>query len=136
VNEGLVLKTEATRFQPRPRISVRPIRRGNQISDTSRIRIEPGRLGKNLPRSFGQEQQRYYAREQRELAQIARQKEQARDQASAEADYLLHQHHRYADSVALLQIAIALAAVAALTRVRLIWFGFDDSWAGWRPSFS
>jgi len=79
-------------------------------------------LGKNPPRSFADEQQRY-AREQVELAQVARQKERARDQASAEADHLLHQHHRFADGVALLQVAIALAAIAALTRVRLVWFG-------------
>jgi hypothetical protein len=35
----------------------------------------------------------------------------------------LHQHHRFADSVALFQVAIALGAVAALTRMRLVWFG-------------
>jgi NAD(P)-dependent dehydrogenase (short-subunit alcohol dehydrogenase family) len=89
------------------------------VMDLSRAWVA---LGKNPPRSFGDEQQRY-AREQAELAQVARQKERVRDQKSAEADHLLHQHHRFADSVALLQVAIALAAVAALTRVRLIWFG-------------
>ena len=35
----------------------------------------------------------------------------------------MHQHHRFANSVALFQVAIALGAVAALTRVRLVWYG-------------
>jgi Domain of unknown function (DUF4337) len=36
---------------------------------------------------------------------------------------LLEQHHRFAASVALFQIAIALGAIAALTRVWLVWIG-------------
>jgi hypothetical protein len=35
----------------------------------------------------------------------------------------MHHHHRYAQAVALLQVAIALGAVAALTRRRAVWFG-------------
>jgi hypothetical protein len=35
----------------------------------------------------------------------------------------MHLHHRFANSVALFQVAIALGAVAALTRVRLVWYG-------------
>ena len=78
--------------------------------------------GKNPPARFSQEQQRY-AREQAELERLARDKEHQRDRKSTEADELLHQHHRFADSVALFQVAIALGAVAALTRMRLVWFG-------------
>ena len=40
---------------------------------------------------------------------------------SREADHLLHQHHGFANSVALFQVAIALGALAALTRNRAIW---------------
>jgi hypothetical protein len=36
---------------------------------------------------------------------------------------LIHRHHGYADAVALLQVAIALGAVSALSRIRLVWFG-------------
>jgi uncharacterized protein DUF4337 len=123
VNEALALKAEATRFQAEASdqwaaYQAKGIKSAIQAaSESSWIA-----LGKNPPRFFGDEQQRY-AREQAELAQVARQKERARDGASAEADHLMHQHHRFADSVALLQVAIALAAVAALTRVRLVWFG-------------
>jgi hypothetical protein len=123
VNEALALKAEATRLQAEASdqwaaYQAKGIKSAIQAASESAWIA----LGKNPPRSFGAEQQRY-AREQAELAQLARQKERARDGASAEADHLMHQHHRFADSVALLQVAIALAAVAALTRVRLIWFG-------------
>jgi Domain of unknown function (DUF4337) len=123
VNEALALKAEATRLQAEASdqwaaYQAKGIKSAIQAASESAWIA----LGKNPPRSFGDEQQRY-AREQAVLAQVARQKERARDQASAEADHLMHQHHRFADSVALLQVAIALAAVAALTRVRLIWFG-------------
>ena len=78
--------------------------------------------GKNPPPRFNQEQQRY-AREQAELERLAQDQEHQQDRKSAEADELLHEHHRFADSVALLQVVIALGAVAALTRMRLVWLG-------------
>jgi hypothetical protein len=123
VNEALGLKADATRLQAEASdqwaaYQAKGIKSAIQAASESAWIA----LGKNPPRFFGDEQQRY-AREQAELAQVARQKERARDRASAEADHLMHQHHRFADSVALLQVAIALAAVAALTRVRLVWFG-------------
>jgi hypothetical protein len=123
VNEALALKAEATRLQAEASdqwaaYQAKGIKSAIQAASESAWVA----LGKSPPRSFGDEQRRY-AREQAELSQVARQKERARDKASAEADHLMHQHHRFADSVALLQVAIALAAVAALTRVRLIWFG-------------
>jgi Domain of unknown function (DUF4337) len=123
VNEALALKAEAIRLQAEASdqwaaYQAKRIKSAIQAASESAWLA----IGKNPPRSFGYEQQRY-AREQAELAKVARQKERARDETSAEADHLMHQHHRFADSVALLQVAIALAAVAALTRVRLIWFG-------------
>ena len=77
-------------------------------------------MGKQPPASFSEERERY-AREQAEIERVARAKERERDEKSQEADHLLHRHHRFADSVALFQVAIALGAVAALARFRLIW---------------
>ena len=57
-----------------------------------------------------------------EIEKVAREKERERDEKSREADHLLHRHHRFADSVALFQVAIALGAVVALARFRFIWF--------------
>ena len=42
-------------------------------------------------------------------------------QQIAEAEHLLHRHHAFAASVAVLQVGIALGAIAALTRMRLAW---------------
>jgi len=53
---------------------------------------------------------------------VAREKEHQRDEKAAEAAHLLHKHHGHANSVALFQVAIALGAVAALSRNRWIWF--------------
>ena len=123
VNEALVLKTEATRLQAevsdqwaayQAKAIKSAIQQASELFWTT--------AGKSPPPRFSQEQQRY-AREQAELERLARDKEHERDRKSAEADELLHQHHRFADSVALLQVAIALGAVAALTRMRLVWLG-------------
>ncbi len=38
-----------------------------------------------------------------------------------EATGEMHKHHRFAYSVALLQVAIALGAVSALTRMKSVW---------------
>ena len=53
----------------------------------------------------------------------AQAREHERDAKSEEADHLLHRHHGFAKSLAIFQVAIALGAVAALTRNRLVWFG-------------
>ena len=64
-----------------------------------------------------------YAREQDGIRKEAEAKERERDEKSAEADHLLHRHHAFASAVALLQVSIALGALAALTRMRAVWIG-------------
>ena len=123
VNEALVLKTEATRLQAEASDQWAAYQaKGLKSAIQQASQLFWTASGKNPPPRFSQEQQRY-AREQAELERLARDKEHQRDRKSAEADELLHQHHRFADSVALFQVAIALGAVAALTRMRLVWFG-------------
>ena len=78
--------------------------------------------GKTPPAGVEQAIQRY-ASEQKAIEQAAREKEHERDEKSAEADHLLARHRRFANSVALIQVSIALGAVAALTRNRPIWMG-------------
>jgi len=123
VNEALVLKTEPTRLQAEASdqwaaYQAKAIK--SAIQQVSQLFWTAS--SKNPPPRFSQEQQRY-AREQAELERLAWDKEHQRDRKSVEADELLHEHHRFADSVALFQVAIALGAVAALTRMRLVWFG-------------
>jgi hypothetical protein len=123
VNEALVLKTDATRLQAEASdqwaaYQAKGIKSAIQQASESAWAA----LGKPPPASFDNERQRY-VREQLEIARVARDRERERDHKSAESERLLHAHHRFADSVALFQVAIALGAVAALTRMRLVWFG-------------
>ena len=123
VNEALVLKTEATRLQAEASdqwaaYQAKSIKAAvQQASESAWLAV-----GKDPPEQFDQEQQRY-GREQAQIEQVAREKERECDAKSAEADRLLYEHHHFADSVALFQVAIALGAVAALTRMRLVWYG-------------
>ena len=134
VNEALVLKTEATRLQAEASddwaaYQAKGIKSAvQQASESSWIA-----LGKQPPSSFADERQRY-AREQVAIEQVAHEKETERDKKSAEGDHLMHLHHRFANSVALFQVAIALGAVAALTRVRPVWYASIASRAQWRGS--
>jgi hypothetical protein len=123
VNEALVLKTEATRLQAEASdqwaaYQAKGIKSAIQLASESAWIA----AGKTPPPSFELERQRY-SREQADLTQIAHEKEHERDLKSLEADHLMHRHHRFANSVALFQVAIALGAVAALTRMRPVWYG-------------
>jgi hypothetical protein len=121
VNEALVLKTEATRLQAEASdqwayYQAKGIKAAvAEASATSWLA-----LGKPAPPQYAANQKRY-AEEQKEISKAAHEKEHERDAKSAEADHLLHRHHRFADTVALFQVSIALGAVAALTRSRLAW---------------
>jgi len=121
VNEALVLKTEATQLESEASDQWAAYQ-AKGIKGTIQSAIEATWLaaGKQPPPDLAEERDRY-AREQAELARFAHEKEAARDTRSAQAEHLLHQHHRFADSVALFQVAIALGAVAALTRISLVW---------------
>ena len=123
VNEALVLKTEAARLQAEASdqwafYQAKGLKAAVQeASSNSWIAI-----GKEPPAKYAEDQKRYRD-EQVEIKARAEEKERERDEKSKEADHLLHRHHGFANSVALFQISIALGAVAALTRNRLVWFG-------------
>ena len=123
VNEALVLKTESTRLQAEASdqwtfYQAKGIKAAVQdASATSWLAI-----GKEPPAKYAEEQKRYKD-QQVEISKKAQEKEHARDEKSKEADHLLHEHHGFANAVALFQVSIALGAVAALTRDKLVWFG-------------
>ncbi len=78
--------------------------------------------GRNPPPAYAEKITRY-GDEQKEIQQKAQEKERERDEKLKESNHLLHRHHGFAGAVALFQVSIALGAVAALTRIRLVWFG-------------
>jgi Domain of unknown function (DUF4337) len=123
VNEALLLKTEATRLQSEASdqwayYQAKGIKAATQeTSRTSWLAMD-----KEPPAEYA-EAAKKYKEEQEKIQEKAKEKEKERDAKSSEADHLLHLHHGFANAVALFQVSIALGAVAALTRNRLVWFG-------------
>ena len=121
VNEALVLKTEAARLQSEASdqwayYQAKGIK-ANVEEGSREAWIAAGRDAAAEPRRNGSA-----LRDGTERHRAGRQeKEHERDEKSNEADRLLEHHHRFADSVAFIQVAIALGAVSALTRQRPVW---------------
>ena len=123
VNEALMLKAEATRLQAEAADQWSYYQaKGIKAAVQEASRAAWLANGKEPPADFKAAANRY-GEEQRAIEKIARQKERERDAKSAEGDQLFELHHRYAITVAIFQMAIALGAVAALTRLRLLWVG-------------
>jgi len=121
VNEALLLKTDATRLQALASdqwayYQAKGIKGG--VQDAARTAWLAA--GKEPPPDYAKEAKRYKD-EQKEIQAKAQEYERERDEKVKESDNLLHEHHRFADAVALFQVSIALGAVAALTRSRPVW---------------
>jgi len=63
-----------------------------------------------------------YKKEQDEIDRAARELEAKVKESNERAETFLERHHRFALSVTLFQIAIALCAIAALTGRKVLWF--------------
>jgi len=123
VNEALVLKTEAARLQSEASDQWAYYQaKGIKAAVAGASRNAYLAIAKEPPPEFGEKEKRYVA-EQGDIQKEARKKEKERDEKSKEADELLHHHHGFANAVALFQVSIALGAVAALTRIRAVWWG-------------
>jgi len=121
VNEALVLKTESARLQAEASDQWAYYQaKGIKAAVQDAARTSWLAIGHDAPPSY-EEKSRKYGEEQAEIQKAAREKEAERDRKSEEADHLMHRHHGFADSVALFQVAIALGAISALTRNRLVW---------------
>src|SRR6266545_514631 len=114
VNEALVLESEASDqwayYQAK----------GVKASIAESAAATFAAAGKEAPPAY-EERRRRYAEEQDAIQEKAKEKERERDAKERAAGQLLHVHHRYAAAVAFFQVSIALGAVAALTRIRLVW---------------
>ncbi len=122
VNEALMLRTDAARLQSEASDQWAFYQaKGVKAAVQEASRTSWLSLGKQPPAEYGENQKRY-AEDQEEIQAKAQEKERERDEKIRESDHLLHRHHRFAQAVALLQVSIALAAVAALTRQRPIWW--------------
>lgn len=119
VNEALVLKSEATQLQSRASDQWAYYQaKGIKGAIASSAASAYAAANRPTPDSLSRVPARYAA-DQVNIQAEARKLETERDTKSAEADTLLAAHHHLAFAVALLQVAIALGAVSALTRQRL-----------------
>lgn len=123
VNTALALKSEATRLQAEASdqwayYQAKGIKAAVQEASSASWLA----TGKTPPQKYLEKVKRY-GEEQAEIRKKALDKERERDEKLKESEHLLHEHHNFADAVALFQVSIALGAVAALTRSRTVWYG-------------
>ena len=118
VNEALVLKTEATQLQARASDQWAYYQAKGIKGAVAAATVSTWRAAGKTPPAAADSAVARYASDQKAISDSAREMEHERDARSEEADALLHQHHGFAYAVAFFQIAIALGAVAALTRSR------------------
>jgi len=123
VNEALALKTEANRLQTEASDQWAYYQaKGLKTTVTEVSRNTWIALDKTPPEDLAKNEERY-AEDQRKSMDKAKELEKQRDDKNAESDHLMHRHHFFAQSVAWLQVSIALGAVAALTRKGVVWAG-------------
>lgn len=64
-----------------------------------------------------------YGEEKKKQEEEAKSLEEKRNKSNEEAEHYFHKHHTFAYCVTLTQVAIALSAIAALTRRKNVWYG-------------
>ena len=116
VNDAILLKTEATGIQSRASDEWAYYQaKGIKGAVAAASQVTWRAAGKTPPPELDATVQRY-ANEQKAISDTAKDLERQRDAKVEEAERLMAQHKGFAFSVTLLQVAIALGAVAALTR--------------------
>ena len=124
VNEAVIAKQDATIFQGKASDEWAYYQaKGIKSLVSSSVADALLEMGKNGRVSSGMSgDARRYKTEQIDLSNKAKELEKKRDEAEEETNRLLARHHLFAYSVTLTQIAIALSAIAALTRRKYIWY--------------
>jgi Na+/glutamate symporter len=75
-------------------------------------------LSDNAHKAFFEGEAKRYKMEKAEIKLAAEKFEKASTDFDEKSEALMHQHHRWAEATTVLQIAIAMAAIALLTRKR------------------
>jgi hypothetical protein len=123
VNHALLMRTDATQLQSQASDQWAYYQaKGVKAAVQESIRASWLAAGKEPPATVAEKLARY-EKEQEAIKEKAVELEKERDAKVKESDHLLHGHHGFANAVALFQVAIALGAIAALTRSRLVWAG-------------
>ena len=122
VNEALALKSDATRIQAQASDQWAYYQAKGIKGAVSRAQATTWKAaGRPVPPELEATAERY-DNEQKAITIKAKELESERDSREKEATALLEKHHHFAAAVAFFQVAIALGAVSALTRARLVWY--------------
>ncbi len=126
VNEALLESSHAVEAQARASdqwayYQAKGIK-GNTAKQTADLLAASPAAKPGVAEHYSEESKRY-AEEQGEAKKQAEEFEKTREEKNHEADKLMGKHHRFAYCVTVTQVAIALSAIAALTRNRPVWFG-------------
>jgi hypothetical protein len=123
VNHALLLRADATRLQSEASDQWAYYQaKGVKSAVQEAVRASWLAAGKEPPEEVAGKLARY-EKEQEAIREKATELEKERSAKVKESEELLHGHHGFANAVALFQVAIALGAVAALTRSRVVWAG-------------
>jgi hypothetical protein len=130
-NEAILAKNEAIFFQSQASDQWAYYQaKGVKESLAANQALLVGSTNTSLAAKFDTEAARYKA-EQSEIQTKARELEAKVKENNERAEKLLEHHHRFAIAVTLFQIAIALSAIAALTKRKALWsVGLAASVAG------
>jgi hypothetical protein len=120
VNDAILLKTEATQLQAQASDQWAYYQAKGIKAAVAAASIQSWRAGGKTPPPELTAAVDKYTAQQDSITAAAHALEHERDVKTEEADRLLEHHHAFASAVALLQVAIALGAVAALTRSRWV----------------
>jgi hypothetical protein len=121
-NEAILAKNEAILYQSQASDQWAYYQaKGVKESLAANQAVILGATSPTLSAKFNAEAARYKV-EQSGIQSAARELEAKVKESNERCDSMMERHHRYAIAVTLLQIAIALSAIAALTRLRALWF--------------
>ncbi len=126
VNEALVKKNESILKQAQASDSWAYYQakgiKSNTAQQTAQIlALSPNPAGAQQAAHWKGEAARY-THEQSKLQEESKKLEEERDESTRESNELMEQHHLFAYCVTFTQVAIALSAIAALTRRRPMWY--------------
>jgi hypothetical protein len=120
-NEAILAKNEAILFQSQASDQWAYYQaKGVKESLAANQAISVAATSPSLAAKFDAQATRYKA-EQGEIQSTARALEAKVEASNHRAEQLLEHHHRFAIAVTMFQIAIALSAIAALTRRKALW---------------
>jgi hypothetical protein len=121
-NEALVQKNEALLFQAKASDQWAYYQAKGIKGVVYTVQAAASKPSNPEVASQAQKEADRYASEQKAISDEAKNFENEVKTANEESSRSLEHHHRFAYSVTLFQIAIALSAIAALSRQKLVWF--------------